>query len=319
MAAWDGAVAGACDDGPVEQQRTVTLPGPVDVRRTLAPLRRGLGDPAWQLGPDGAVWRATLMPSGPATVRLAQCGPCAVDVLAWGPGAGEALATAPAVLGAHDDAATFDPPPGPVREAHRRAPSLRIGRTGRVLEALVPAILEQRVITRTAHDAWRHLLRAHGTPAPGPAPAGMRVPPSAQAWAAVPVWDFHRAGVDPGRARTVVAAARLAHRLEEAGRLPREEALARLRCVPGVGVWTAAETAQRAFGDADAVSVGDYHLAGQVGWALVGEKVDDDRMLALLEPYRPHRHRAVRLLLLSGAARVPRRGPRLAIEDHRRR
>jgi 3-methyladenine DNA glycosylase/8-oxoguanine DNA glycosylase len=134
----------------------------------------------------------------------------------------------------------------------------------------------------------------------------------------VPVWDFHQAGVDPRRARAVVAAARLAHRLEDAAAGP-EELTRRLLLVPGVGRWTAAETTQRALGDADAVSVGDFHLSGQVGWALVGRRVDDAGMLELLRPYRPHRYRVVRHLLAAGMARVPRRGPRLAVEDHRRR
>lgn len=298
---------------------TLALSVPTDVARTLAPLRHGPRDPAFQPTTDGAVWRATLMRSGPVTLRFHQRAPRVVDVTAWGDGAAEALHHAPAMLGEHDDAAGFDPAPGVVRDACRRTATVRLTRSGRVLESLVPAILEQRVITRTATDAWRWLLRTHGTPAPGPAPDGMRVPPSAQVWTAVPSWDFHRAGVDPRRARTVVAAARLAHRLEEAATLAPDDGLARLAVVPGVGLWTAAETAQRAWGDPDAVSVGDYHLAGQVGWALTGQKVDDDGMLALLEPYRGHRHRVVRALLLAGVARVPRRGPRLAIEDHRAR
>lgn len=299
------------------QQLTVTLAAPVDLLRTLGPLRRGPRDPAFCRTTDGAVWRTTLMPSGPATLRLAQRGPCDVQVTAWGDGADDALAHVPGLVGALDDASGFSPPPGPVREAARRSAAVRLTRTGRVMEALVPAILEQRVITRTAQEAWRWLLRAHGSPAPGPAPDGMRVPPSAQGWADVPVWDFHRAGVDPRRARTVVAAARLAHRLDEAATMPPAAALARLQAVPGVGAWTAAETAQRAFGDPDAVSVGDYHLPGQIGWALTGAKVDDAAMLELLAPYRGHRHRAVRHLLHAGVDRAPRRGPRLSVQDHR--
>jgi 3-methyladenine DNA glycosylase/8-oxoguanine DNA glycosylase len=86
--------------------------------------------------------------------------------------------------------------------------------------------------------------------------------------------------------------------------------------VPGVGVWTAAETAQRALGDADAVSVGDYHLAAFVGWALTGERTDDAGMLALLEPYRGHRYRAVRMLELHVPPQ-PRRGPRAVPRDYR--
>jgi 3-methyladenine DNA glycosylase/8-oxoguanine DNA glycosylase len=73
---------------------------------------------------------------------------------------------------------------------------------------------------------------------------------------------------------------------------------------------------QRALGDADAVSVGDFHLAGLVGWALVGEKVDDDGMLELLAPYQGHRYRAVRMIELSGL-HPPRRGPRYAGRDYR--
>lgn len=311
-------VARPCDDGWVHVETVVRTSAPVDLVRTVAPFRHGARDPAQRLV-EGVVWRATLLDAGPATLRLCQLAADAVHVGAWGPGAEAAVASVPGLLGEHDDVSTFDPPAGLVRQAYRRFAAVRIGRTGRVLESLVPAVLEQRVISSTAHEAWRWLLHAHGTPAPGPAPEGMRVPPSAQAWAAVPVWDFHRAGVDPRRARTVVAAARVARRMEEATGMSGADALARLQAVPGVGPWTAAETTQRALGDADAVAVGDYHLPGQIGWALSGRKVDDAGMLALLAPYRPHRQRVVRHLLLSGAARVPRRGPRLTVEDHRGR
>lgn len=312
-------LSGACQHGEVQcHEQLLELDSPVEARLTLAPLARGRFDPTFQAAGDGALWLTTRMPSGPATCRIVQASPRHVRVSAWGPGAEQALAGAPALLGAQDDLSTFDPGQGLVRSAHRRHAGLRMLRTGRVLESLVPAVLEQRVIMRTAHDAWRWLVLRHGEEAPGPAPEGMRVAPDARGWLAVPPWDFHRAGVDPRRARTVRECASVAGRLEEAAAMPPALARARLRLVPGVGVWTAAETAQRAFGDADAVSVGDYHLAAQVGWALVGQRVDDERMLELLEPFRPHRQRVVRLLLLSGAARGVRRGPRLPIQDHRR-
>lgn len=301
------------------EQLTVTLSRPVDMRRTLQPLQHGRLDPAHRMTPDGAVWRATRLTTGPATVRLEQRTAVTVEVQAWGPGAAEAVAGVPALLGEHDDDSSFAPGAGPVRDAWRRTATVRLTRSGRVMESLVPAILEQRVIGRTATDAWRRLLTWHGTAAVGPAPEGMYVPPSAQEWSDVPPWDFHRAGVDPRRARTVRAAAALATRLEEAVQMPPVQARERLQHVPGVGPWTAAETAQRAFGDADAVSVGDYHLAHQVGWALQGRRTDDAGMLELLAPFQGHRHRAVRHLLLGGGAREPRRGPRLSIEDHRGR
>ena len=94
------------------------------------------------------------------------------------------------------------------------------------------------------------------------------------------------------------------------------DALARLRVVPGIGVWTAAEVAQRALGDADALSVGDYHLSAYVGWSLAGRPLDDAGMVELLEPWRPHRYRVVRLLECSGV-RKPRFGPRMTVQDHR--
>jgi 3-methyladenine DNA glycosylase/8-oxoguanine DNA glycosylase len=94
------------------------------------------------------------------------------------------------------------------------------------------------------------------------------------------------------------------------------EADLRLRSLPGIGPWTSAETRQRACGDPDAVSVGDVHLPGAVGWALAGQTTDDAGMLQLLAPYAGHRHRAARLVVLSGR-RPPRRGPRLAPRDYR--
>lgn len=291
---------------------------PVDVAATLAPHRRGRFDPAYQVGPDGAVWRATRTPSGPATLRVVATGPTTVTAQAWGPGADDALASVPDLLGESDDLTGFDPPPGLVRDAWQRTRDVRLTRSGNVLEAIVGAVLEQRVVTLQAHDAWRWLLRRHGEPAPGPVADRMRVPPSADGWARVPSWDFHRAGVDPGRARTVVACARVASSLQRCAGLDPAEARRRWQSVPGVGVWTAAETAQRALGDPDALAVGDFHLAGEIGFALTGERTDDAGMLALLEPFRGHRHRVAKHLLLAGAARGVRRGPRVALQDHRR-
>jgi len=63
----------------------------------------------------------------------------------------------------------------------------------------------------------------------------MRVVPDARTWARIPSWEWHRANVDPVRARTVIAAAEVAHRLEESLSLERSVRLQRLRAVPGVG------------------------------------------------------------------------------------
>lgn len=299
----------------VNSARTVTFPGAGGFGHTLAPLRRGRGDPCFRTPGDGTTWRASLLPTGPVTARISRAGADAAQCQVWGPGGPEFLELFPAMLGADDDASGFDPREPTVAAAHRKVPNLRLGRTGQVLEALIPAVIEQRVPGADAFRSWRLLVTKYGTPAPGPAPDAMRVPPSADAWRYIPSWEFHRANVDPGRAQTVVGCARRASSLERLVAVPPEQARAALTSLPGVGVWTAAETAQRAFGDADAVSVGDYHVSKMIGWTLIGHPVDDAEMLELLEPMRPHRHRVVRVLEASGLAYEPRRGPRLPVQQ----
>lgn len=289
--------------------------GPLDIRHTLGPLRRGVGDPTFRIEPGGRLWRTTTTPHGPATLRLGSDG-VAVCADAWGPGADWALAAVPDSLGSSDDPSGFRPPPGWVTDTWRRHPGLRIPRTRRVWDVLCLAVLEQKVTGVESRRSWRELIGVAGTPAPGPAPAGMRVPPTPEALLAVPDWVWHRCGVDGARRRALRAAATVAGRLEEAVGLAPEAALTRLQVVPGIGPWTAAEVAQRALGDADHVSVGDFHLAKFVGSALVGRRVDDDGMLALLAPYRPQRHRLVRVLEISGYS-APRYGPRASIRDYR--
>lgn len=255
------------------------------------------------------------MPTGPVTARISRAAANAAHCVAWGGGAPEFVDRLPAMLGLHDDATDFVASDPTVAAAHRRVPHLRLGRTGLVLEALIPAIIEQRVPGADAFRSWRLLVSRYGSPAPGPAPDKMRVPPTAEVWRHIPSWEFHRANVDPRRAQTVVACARRAVSLERLASRPAAHARAALTSLPGVGEWTAAETAQRAFGDADALSVGDYHVPKMIGWTLVGHPVDDAGMLELLEPMRPHRHRVVRLLEASGLAYEPRRGARLPVQQ----
>jgi 3-methyladenine DNA glycosylase/8-oxoguanine DNA glycosylase len=299
----------------VKSARTVTFPGPASFGHTLAPLRRGPRDPCFQLPGDGTIWRTSLLATGPVAARISRAAPDAAHCVAWGAGAEEFVETLPVMLGVEDDASDFVPRDPTVAAALRRVPHLRLGRTGQVLEALIPAIIEQRVPGADAFRSWRVLVSKYGTPAPGPAPAGMRVPPSAQVWRNIPSWEFHLANVDPRRAQTLVTCARRAASLERLASRPAAQAREALTSLPGVGEWTAAETAQRAFGDADAVSVGDYHIPKMIGWTLLGRPVDDAVMLELLEPMRPHRHRVVRLLEVSGLAYEPRRGARLPVQQ----
>jgi len=339
------------------RHRRWTPSWPIDLTTTLAVLRHGRGDPTIRIA-GGEVWRATRTPQGPATVHYARSG-AQVLARAWGPGADFELEEMPRVLGADDDPAGFAFDEHPVMAAayRRFGPGWRLLRTHRVVEALVPAVLEQRVTGQEASRAWADLVRAFGEPAPGPAgsgsggeepgvgaepegggrPVGPRpvgrpgthpgsgsagprlvVAPDGPGWAQIPSWAWHRAGVDPGRARTITTATGRADTLEQLSTRSPEEAGEALRSLPGIGVWTAAEVGVRAWGDRDAVSFGDFHLARAVVHALTGRTDgDDEQMAELLRPWSGQRARAVRLLMLHSGHTPPRRGPRATITDHR--
>lgn len=294
-------------------ERRIRVDGMLDVRRTLSIHARGTGDPALRFEPGGA-WRATRTPDGPATLRVRRL-PEGVLAQAWGPGAASALGSVDALLGLDDDPTALVPLHRAVADAVRRLPGLRIGRSGAVLEALVPAILEQKVTGDEARRTYRALVREYGEPAPGP--GGLWLPPAPSVLASLPYYAFHPLGLERRRAELVRAVARDAARLERLAATADQEAdragvYAALRAYPGIGPWTAAEVGIRAFGDPDAVSVGDFHLPNLVAWALAGEpRGTDERMLELLEPYRGQRGRVTRLLELGGV-RAPRYGPRLS-------
>ncbi len=294
-------------------------PFDLDVWRTLAPLRHGPGDPTIRLVPGG-VWRATRTPDGPATIHIEpRAG--VIAARAWGDGAERLIAALPRLLGADDDPGAFVPHHPLLRRLVVRFEGVRFGATDRVLESLIPAICEQKVTATEAHRAWRSIVQRFGTPAPGPwdEPGSerpgmppLRVAPAPATLARIPYHELHPAGLERRRADVIRHVVARAAWLEATRDLPAAGATARLMAIPGVGPWTAAETVRAAFGEPDAVSVGDFHTPHVVGWALAGEaRGDDARMLELLEPYRGQRARVVRLLELAGIA-APRFGPRLA-------
>lgn len=284
----------------------------LDPGAVLAPLRRGASDPSWRRDADGTIWLARNTPHGPALQSIATAG-ARVLLRASGPGADWCLETAPALLGERDDDSAFIAHHRPVAEARRRMPGLRLGASDSVWDVLLAAILEQQVTGYEARRSWRELARRFGTPFG----AGMFAPPSPEAIAGIRDWQWHRLGLDGARRRTVQRVAALGERLERLPGRGGSEGRRALRTVPGIGVWTAAEVAQRAWGDPDAVSFGDFHIPSVVGHALLGRELDDDGLAELLEPYAPQRHRVVRYLEAAGFQR-PRFGPRHPVRDYRR-
>ena len=280
---------------------------PLDLALTLGPLRRGPRDVTTSIE-RGRLAHACRTPSGPAATAIV-ARPSEVEVQAWGPGAGWILDHAPSLLGIGGPALPEITAPHPVVAGLlRRFEGLAVPRSLRVMEALVPSILEQKVTGREAHDSYCWLVLGYGEPAPGP--LDLYVPPSPETLAALPYHEFHPLGIERKRADTIRRACSLRGRLEEVSHLDPRSAEKRLTSVPGIGRWTAAEVARIALGDADAVSIGDYNLPHLVTWVLAGERRGtDERMLELLEPYAGQRGRVARMLEIAGP-RPPRRGPR---------
>lgn len=276
----------------------------------------GATDPTYRVA-QGRHWRAMRTPTGPATLAVTPLDDVGViEAQAWGAGAEWAIDQLPLLLGACDDPTGFQPEHPLLDGLWRRHRHWRIGRTASIMDALVPAVIEQKVTGQEATLGIRGLIGAYGEPAPGAGAAlGLRVFPGAATLVAIPSWRWLHLHIDPSRSRTLVSAARVADSLERV--LPGDPvgADARLRSLPGIGGWTSAEVRARALGDADAISFGDYNVARDVGWALTGSPLDDAELAELLEPYRPHRLRVQRLIGLAGL-RAPRHGPRLAPRNH---
>ena len=250
-------------------------------------------------------------PEGPATLHICRDGR-AVEATSYGPGKGWAIQTASGIIGLEDHPEAFETDHRLVRELHRRHPGLRMGKTGRVFDHLLVAVVAQKVTGREAGSGMKQLARAFSTWAPGPMP--LRLPPDPEALACATYFDLHPLGIEQRRADTIRRAASDAARIERLASVTPTDARAYLERVRGIGVWTSAETVAVSHGDQDAVSVGDFHLKNQVAWHLTGRpRGTDEEMMKLLEEFRPHRGRVARLLGTLGHA--PAFGPRMPIRS----
>lgn len=282
----------------------------MDLRRSLTPLRLGKHDPTIDLR-TGGLAVAMRTPQGPASLRV-EFHDDQASAQAWGDGAEWALDSAPGLLGCLDDRTGFEPTDALVGRLHREGQGLRLPRTGRVIDALIPAVLSQRVTGFEAKRSHRLLVERWGEPAPGP--TGLLLAPPPSVIAELAYYDLHVVGVEKKRADALKRVCAHASRLEAVGATSPEQLRSRLEAIVGIGPWTSAEVARTALGDPDAVSVGDFHLKHLVSWALANEpRGTDERMLELLEPYRGHRGRVCVLLESSGLT-APKYGPRQRIQ-----
>ncbi|MGY0236679.1 DNA-3-methyladenine glycosylase family protein [Longispora urticae] len=294
--------------------RVLTPPAGYHLAGSVGPLSMGRHDPCARFV-AGTFWWTARTPDGPATLSLTRVG-ADLHATGHGPGAAHVLDRADAVAGLRDDLTGFaelagaHPLVARLAKTHR---GVRLPATGQVFARLLRAVLEQKVTGKEAYGAYSAIVRTFGTPAPGPVPA-LWVPPDPADLAAAPYWEFHPLGVEQRRADTLRRAAAVAARLERCA--DAAEATARMTALPGIGPWTAAEVVRTAYGDPDAVSVGDYHLPNIVAWALAGEpRADDARMLDLLAPFAGHRGRVCVLLAAAGVGGPPRRGPRMPVRS----
>ncbi|MGH3715575.1 MAG: DNA-3-methyladenine glycosylase family protein, partial [Micromonosporaceae bacterium] len=263
---------------------------------------------------------ASRTPDGAGTVHLKRVSGSELEATGYGPGGPWLVAGAEALAGLHTEVEDFPA----VAERHpvvarlaAALPGLRLPRSGLVFQELLATVLQQKVTWQEASHSYLGVVRHFAEPAPGP--AGLVLPPDPAAVAATPYWAFHRYGVEQRRADTLRRCAAVAARLEETVGMPPADAARRLRAVPGIGPWTVGELGRLAYGDPDAVSVGDFHLPHLVSYTLAGEpRADDARMLELLAPFAGWRGYVVRLIAAGGALparRAPRR-PRRAFARH---
>lgn len=304
----------------------------IDLGKTLGSLITLRSDPTVRLG-HNRFERATLTPDGPASIRIdwasrepdlnptherpTATSPATATATTWGAGAQWLLDRAPELCGLEDDASGFAPTEEPLRRLWRQNQGARMARTSTVWHDASCMILQQRVTTADAGQQWAAMTRSLGEPAPGP--VKLCLPASAETLAKLPYTELHRFGIERQRADYLRGVASVAHRLQAMTKQRFSEACPRLQTVRGLGPWTLGWLGAQTWGDADSVMTGDSGLPSLVTWFFEQEHWGTDaRMLELLEPFRPHRYRIIKLIYGSGVS-PPRRHHKYARHDIRRR
>lgn len=294
------------------------IPGPLEIESNTWATRTGKADPTGFLR-DGRIWRASRHSSGAATVAIWRAG-STLHAEAWGDGAEEALSGVPALVGLTDDPSGFDSSRHPVvHDVARSRPGIRLGATRDLFDVGVRAVLGQKVTGLQAKRSFHALVRRCNERAPLGVVSRrpLFLPPTPDALlAALAGHGATTLGIDVSRTAALRQLALVAHHLPSLAHRSPTEARTFLQQIPGIGEWTANEMTVVAMADQDAVSVGDYHLKNIVAFVLTGRpRGTDEEMVELLEPFRPHRARAMQMIALSGL-RPPKYGPRMNVPSH---
>ena len=295
--------------------RSFRLEQPYDLARTLRPLADGGGDPTWRFEPTRVI-RAMWSPEGAATVEITKEG-STLFVRAFGPGSDWIADRSSELTGLSDNHDGFNSALHPLtNRLHREHPGMMFARSLTTWDLVVPTVLGQRVTTSEARSSWRQIVRRFGHAAPGS--SVVRLPPTPDTIASLSDHHWHVAGVERGRADTIrrllAVLGALDRTIGDPGIRGNPDMVTEFRqvveSVPGSGPWTATALAIAVFGDPDVVQLGDLHIPHIVTNALAGEpRGHDERMVEILEPFRPHRGRVVRLIKLAGP-KPARRGPK---------
>ncbi len=269
---------------------------PFDIDLSFGVQRFGAYDPTARRE-RGAFHKAFDTADGPCILQIRTDGD---DVVLEAEGARAEQAVADLASGISQDHGhdAFAPDNPRLARLHKELRGLRIVRVPWRFDLVGAAVLQQRVTTREAMQQWQRIARRHGPTIPG---SELRAFPSAERVAKMASWQLQELGLDPKRARTMVLLAREIVRrntlaLTDLARVRKLLGIAR-----GVGPWTTDMIMGFAYGDPDALPLGDLHLPHLITWALAREAPGSDaRMVQLLEPYRGPRFRVVRLLWVGG-------------------
>jgi len=268
---------------------------PVHFPRTFSLQRLGPYDPTTDLT-DDRFCKAFFYRGQPAAIEVVRDG-AALAVKAYGEDAEELAAEAAAGLRQEDGYAEFATADTGVLRLHRMLPGLRVVRVPWLYDMTCSAILQQRIRTVDAMRDWRRITQRYGANAP----LGLWAFPTAEVLVAVPQFELERMGIDAKRAKALLRFAKEMRFVSLRPGMDFEQLRQTLLRVVGIGPWTTETVMGYGAGDTDAAIPGDLHLPRIVCYALAGEmRGTDERMMELLEPFRGHRFRIIRLLYAAG-------------------